>query len=110
VVDLLLMHVAGADRPKEALAAFLPDREHDEDMASARVPADGIEARFGILRIAVGQDSGRAGKDSLDRRSRYTMLAAFRPVARIPVEAGETQVHPQSVGKRLYMSISKPPS
>ena len=83
--DLLLMHVAGADRPQLRLAVDLAELEHHEDMASRCRGPDGAHPR--LLGKRIGQDRRRPGEDLLDLGSGQAMLAAFGPVARIPIEA-----------------------
>lgn len=83
--DLLLMHVAGADRPQLRLAVDLAELEHHEDMASRGRGPDGTHPR--LLGKRIGQDRRRPGKDLLDLGLGQAMLAAFGPVARVPIEA-----------------------
>lgn len=83
--DLLLMHVAGADGPQLRVAVDLAELEHHEDMASRCRGPDGAHPR--LLGKRIGQDRRRPGEDLLDLGSGQAMLAAFGPVARVPIKA-----------------------
>lgn len=83
--DLLLVHVAGADGPQLRLAVDLAELEHHEDMASRGRGPDGAHPR--LLGKRIGQDRRHPGEHLLDLGLEQTMLAAFGPVARIPIEA-----------------------
>ena len=83
--DFLLVHVAGADRPQLRLAVDLAELEHHEDMASRGRGPDGTHPR--LLGKRISQDCRRPGEDLLDLGLGQAMLAAFGPVARVPIEA-----------------------
>jgi len=83
--DLLWVHVAGADRPQLRPTIDLAELEHHEDMAPGGRSPDGAHPR--LLGKRIGQDRRRPGKDLLDLGLGQAMLAAFGPVARVPIEA-----------------------
>lgn len=83
--DLLLVHVAGADRPQLRLAVDLAELEHHEDMAPRCRGPDGAHPR--LLGKRISQDRRRPGENLLNLGAGQAMLAAFGPVARVPVEA-----------------------
>ena len=85
--DLLWVHVAGADGPQLRPAVDLAELEHHEDMAPRGRGADGAHPR--LLGKRIGQDRRRPGEDLLDFGLGQAMLAAFGPVARVPIEAGD---------------------
>lgn len=83
--DLLEVHIAGADRPQLRLAVDLTELEHHEDMAPRCRGPDGAHPR--LLGKRIGQDRRRPGENLLDLGLGQAMLAAFGPVARVPIEA-----------------------
>ena len=82
---LLWVHVAGADGPQLRLAVDLAELEHHEDMAPGCRGPDGAHPR--LLGKRIGQDRRRPGEDLLNLGSGQAVLAAFGPVARVPIEA-----------------------
>lgn len=86
------------------MAVPLLDGEHDEHMPAVRVFSHGIEPRFRVLRIAVGQDERCSLEKLLDFRPRYAVPAAFQPIAAIALEACDATDQPRISDKCLYIS------
>jgi hypothetical protein len=66
MLDLLVVHVTGADRPEVAPALVLADGEGDEDVPPAAGASDSEKARLRLRVLQVGQDRRAAGQGSLD--------------------------------------------
>src|SRR6202044_520478 len=64
--NLPAVHVAGADRPNQALAATLADRKHQKDGTPVCGLADGAKALFAFRMGFVGDDQHRALEQRLD--------------------------------------------
>lgn len=66
MLDLLLVHVAGADRPDIAIAFQHPHSERHKDMPRLHTTADGEEPYLIVRMGRVRPDSDLAGKQPLD--------------------------------------------
>src|SRR5579885_3162677 len=78
VIDLLLVHVPGADRPDERPAVDRPQHEHQEDVATCSGFPDRAQAPLPGMRI--GHDGRHARENRLDFFAGHAVLSALRPV------------------------------
>ncbi len=105
MLHLSLVHVTGADGPDQGLLASLPEREGDEHPSACFRSADGAEALLleGVLGICM---DGRAEhEDRLDLLAGNAVLAAFRPVPIVSLEASDLCQHLLQ-DRRLYIQMS----
>lgn len=90
MIDLLLVHVAGADGSKQSAATLLTKHENQEDVAPLWRLPDGSHARF--VGVWVWHHGWRAKQYGLHLLAGNAVLAALGPVALVPVEANEPHV------------------
>jgi len=93
VANLLGMHVAGADGADPRVAVAMAECEGNQQMASRLGASDGEIALFGRGMAGIGVDCRSALKHGLDLFARDAVLAAFRPVAIIPVKPGNAHTN-----------------
>ena len=82
-LDLLRLHVPGAERADEPCSVARPDREDEEHAPPfLRFPSRS-HARLGVRRRRSGQEHQRAREEIFNLRNRNAMPLAFVPVASI---------------------------
>src|SRR6266568_3573843 len=94
ILDLLRVHVTGADRANERFVDTLPQREHDQNVPPLAGPADRLEPRFAARVSGIGKYRDRPLKHRFDCCSRDAVLPVFPAVRLIPIKSGNQWVHP----------------
>src|ERR1700688_2930872 len=104
-INLLFVHVAGADGPDQKFLAFPPKRENDEYAAPFFRAADPAKTILSLRVARVRKNGQRARKKAFDDRDRKAVLLAFGAVGPVPVEAIRLQNHGSRLGMQLYRQM-----
>lgn len=80
-------HESPTDRPDERPAAPMAAREDDENPSTFFCRPNGEQPVFFLRMAQIRENAGLIQEDRLDVLPGNAMLAAFRPVAVVPVKA-----------------------
>jgi hypothetical protein len=92
VINLLLVHAPGADRPDSAFTFQRPNGEGYQDVLPRPSLADGKKARLSPRMRHVGADHDRTGEQTCDILDGNHVLLAFLQLALVPIETRK-QIH-----------------
>ena len=91
MADLLGVHEPGTDGTQQGGVGDLAQGEGDQQVAICWGATDGEKARFGRRMGGIGVDIRRCGQGCFDIGLGDAVLAAFWPVAGIPVETRDVR-------------------